>query len=313
MTERRGPLAARAIERMSASEIDSLLTELDPRISAEPALVRIQPPGATAVDVIGDTHGDWRSAESAAAWFLEEPPRRAFVGLGDYIDRAPSDAPAGSAVNALYLLSLKAAYPDRVFLLQGNHEAARRIPVIPHTLPDEMAAKWGADRPRYSRLIGLLERGPLAAYTPSGVFLAHGGVPSRLPPHWTDRFRMVDETLEVELLWRDVAASSVDRGLSPPVDEEALERFLKAAGLRVFLRGHDPHVVGQSLYGDRCLTLHTSRKHEQYGGILVARVPLDRPVRSTRELEVIRLRPPGSRAGSDQKNSRSALRSSSTV
>jgi protein phosphatase len=308
-----GPLRPADIERMNASEVDSLLAELDPRISSEPALVRIQPPGVRAIDVIGDTHGDWQSASAAAQWFLEAPRERGFVGLGDYVDRAPADAPAGSAVNALFLLSLKAAFPDRVFLLQGNHEAARRIPVIPHTLPDEMASKWGGDRPRYSRLIGLLERGPLAAYTSSGVFLAHGGIPSRLPTRWTERFQRVDETLEVELLWRDVAASTVDRGLSPPVDEEALDQFMEATGLHVFLRGHDPRVVGQSLYRDRCLTLHTSRNHERFGGILVARVPLDRPVLTTRDLEVIRLQGSSPRPGSDQKNSRSAVRSSSAV
>jgi hypothetical protein len=283
------PAEPERIERMDAAQVDALLAQLDPRISSEPALVRIEPPGAQELEVIGDTHGDWRSTESAMSWFLEAPKVRAFVGLGDYVDRAPPDSPAGSAVNALYLLSVKAVYPDRVFLIQGNHEAARRIPVDPHTLPEEMEAQWGEDRPRYSRLMGLLERGPLAGYTSNGLFLAHGGFPSRLTSPWTGRFRTVDETLQVELLWRDVAASHLDRGLSTPFDEEALDEFLRATGLHVFLRGHDPNVVGQSLYHDHCLTLHTSRRHARYGGILAARAPLDRPVRSTHDLNVVRL------------------------
>lgn len=274
---------------MDAAQIDEFLARLDPLISSEPALVHVHPRGAKELAVIGDTHGDWSSTETAMAWFLEAPKERAFAGLGDYVDRAPANSPAGSAVNALFLLSVKAAYPDRVFLIQGNHEAARRIPVDPHTLPEEMEERWGEDRRRYSRLMGLLERGPLAGYTSNGVFLAHGGFPSRLTSPWTDRFRTVDETLLVELLWRDVAASHLDRGLSPPFDEEALNDFLKATGLHVFLRGHDPNVVGQSLYHDHCLTLHTSRRHERFGGILVAHVPLDRPVRSTRDFNVIRL------------------------
>jgi Calcineurin-like phosphoesterase len=274
---------------MNSDQIDTLLADLDPKISSEPTLVHVQPPDPGTMAVIGDTHGDWPSTRAAMAWFLEAPHRRVFVGLGDYIDRAPPDCPAGSAVNALFLLSVKAAFPDRVFLIQGNHEAARRIPVEPHTLPREMAVKWGEDRRRYSRLMGLLERGPLAAYTSSGLFLAHGGFPSRLASPWTDRFRSSDETLVAELLWRDVAASGVDRGLSPPFDELALNRFLTATQLHVFLRGHDPSVVGQSLYHDHCLTVHTSRTYESYGGILEVRAPLDRPVSSTWDLEIVHI------------------------
>jgi hypothetical protein len=285
----RRPVSPEAIEQMDAAEIDSLLGQLDPQISSESALVRVDPPEAVTMAVIGDTHGDWPSTQDALAWFLESPKDRAFVGLGDYIDRAPPDCPGGSVVNALFLLSVKAAHPDRVFLLQGNHEAARQIPVVPHDLPEELEERWGEDRPRYSRLMGLLERGPLAGYTPSGVFLAHGGFPLRLGSPWTDRFRTVDETLTVELLWSRIGTANPDNDLSPPIDEEALDQFLQTTGLRVLLRGHDPRLVGRSLYHDHCLTLHTSRMYERYGGILTARVPLDRPVQSTRDIEVVRL------------------------
>jgi hypothetical protein len=302
-------VAPESIEQMEAREIDELLSQLDPQITSESALAHVRPTGAKTLAVIGDTHGDWRSAQAAMKWFLDAPSERAFVGLGDYVDRAPRDCPAGSAVNALFLLSVKAAYPDRVYLLQGNHEAARRIPVQPTTMPDEMAARWGEDRRRYARLMGLLERGPLAGYTSSGVFLAHGGIPSGLTTPWTDRFRTVDETLLVELLWRDIAASRTDRGLSPPFDEADLDRFFAQTGLTLFLRGHDPHVVGQSLYHDHCLTLHTSRTYASYGGDLEARVPLDRAVQSTWDLEVVHVSTPGGPAGKNEaRKTRAPLR-----
>jgi hypothetical protein len=292
MTDRpRQPIPPESIERMTAPEVDRLLAELDPLISAASALCGVAPPGARSIAVVGDTHGDWQSTQAAMDWFLESPGERGFVGLGDYVDRPPPELPRGSPINALYLLSVQAAYPDRVFLLQGNHEAARRLSVQPHSLPQEMDALWGEDRRRYSRLIGLLERGPLAAYTPSGVFLAHGGFPSRLAVPWTARFQAVDETLLVELLWRDVAASELDRGLSTPFDEPALDRFLVATGLHLFLRGHDPDVVGRPLYHGHCLTLHTTRLFERYGGVLTARVPLDRPIHSVEDIDVVRLSP----------------------
>jgi hypothetical protein len=283
------PLDPEEIAGMEAPDIDALLIRLDRQISLESALAHVEPPGATAVGVIGDTHGDWRSTQAAVKWFLESPSDRAFVGLGDYIDRAPLDCPCGSAVNALYLLSIKAAYPDRVLLIQGNHEAARRFPLEPHNLPEELAERWGKDRQRYLRIMGMLERGPLAAYTSSGVFLAHAGFPSRLSSPWTDRFRHVDETLLVELLWTRVAAADPEPNIVPEFDEASLDEFLRESGLHVFLRGHDPRVVGQPLYHGHCLTLHTSRIYARYGGVLFAHFSLVQPVGSTMDIEVKRL------------------------
>lgn len=287
------PLAPAQIAEMDGRGIDGLLARLDPHIPTEPALVLVPGGPVQTMAVIGDTHGDWRCTVRATEWLLESPKDRAFVGLGDYIDRAPRDCPGGSAVNALHLLSLKAAYPNRVYLLQGNHEATRRLPAFPHTMPEEMADRWGEDPDRYSRLMGLLERGPLAAYSGSGVFLAHGGFPESLTQPWTDRFRTVDESLMADLLWRDASFSDLDRGLSPPFDATALDRFFLVSGLAIFLRGHDPDVVGQRLYGDRCLTLHTCRMYRQYGGILTVHAPLSRPVHSLADVEVIQMRVSG--------------------
>jgi hypothetical protein len=283
------PLGPEDIAGMEAAEIDALLIRLDRQISLESSLVHFEPPGATTVGVIGDTHGDWRSTQAAASWFLESPNDRAFVGLGDYIDRAPPDCPAGSAVNALYLLSIKAAHPDRVLLIQGNHEAARRFPFEPHDFPEELAERWGNDRQRYLRFMGMLERGPLAAYTSSGVFLAHGGFPSRLPSPWTDRFRNVDETLIAELLWTRVAAADPEPNIVPAFEEAALDGFLRQSGLQLFLRGHDPRVVGRPLYHGHCLTVHTSRIYARFGGVLFAQLSLVQPVGSTLDVEVERL------------------------
>jgi Calcineurin-like phosphoesterase len=283
------PLDPENIAGMNPSQIDALLSALEQQISPASALVHFEPSRATAVGLIGDSHGDWRSTQAAVEWFLESPNDRAFVGLGDYIDRAPLDCPVGSAVNALYLLSIKAAYPDRVLLVQGNHEAARRFAFEPHDFPGELAERWGNDRRRYLRFMELLERGPLAAYTSSGVFLAHGGFPSRLPSPWTDRFRKVDESLRVELLWTRVAAADPEPNIVPPFDGAALDDFLRASGLRVFLRGHDPRVVGRPLYHGHCLTLHTSRIYARFGGVLSGRFSLVQPVRSAADIEVERL------------------------
>ncbi len=284
-----------SLGRLSRSEVDQLLDRLNRWLSRDVPYVEIAPAGAVEATVFGDTHGDWRSTEAAAERFLAHPEVECLVGLGDYIDRPPSDCPGGSIVNILYLLSLKAAFPERVFLIQGNHEIVRRIPVFPHTLPDELETKWGADLNRYGRIMELVERGPLAGFTRTGVFLAHGGFPTRPRGVWNEWFHRPDDALFFDLMWRDASASALDRGLVAPFGGEELQAFLRAAGLSVFLRGHDPDVTGLPLYSGRCLTLHTCRLFERYGGVIVARVPLSRPVRSLADLTVDHLRTEGSR------------------
>jgi hypothetical protein len=295
-----GPVPyARAIARFAGPELEAQLTRLEATVPQDPTLAAIASPGAREVILFGDTHGDWPSTEAAAHEFLLQPDERLFVGLGDYVDRPPPDCPGGSVVNALYLLALKSAFPDRVFLIQGNHENARRIPLRPHTLPAEVARRWQDGERAYLRIRALLERGPLAGFTPSGVYLAHAGFPSHWEADWKDRFRRKDEELIADLTWRDADASEFDRGVSPTFGEEELRGFLAASDLVGFVRGHDPDLTGRQLYADRCLTLHTARQFQSFGGVLIARVPMDRPLASLRGVRIEHLSTEGKTFGPD--------------
>jgi hypothetical protein len=266
---------------------DELLGALERSVPVHPPFVALPAGRADEAIVFGDTHGDWRSTLEAVARSTSEGSPRLLVGLGDYVDRSPEDCPNGSVANALHLVSLAARFPDRVFLLQGNHETSRRVPVVPHTLPEEIDDLWGPEEERYHRLVALLERGPLAASTPNGAYLAHAGFPRRLSgPRWTEVFDRLDEEGLCEVVWAECEASRNRRGAARPWGARDLERFLAASGLRLLLRGHDPDISGTPLYAGRCLTLHTTRIYERYGGVLVARLSLRTPLRSVADLRV---------------------------
>ena len=263
------------IGRLPVAGLDRLLEHLETEVPRRPAWVPLESTAWDRVLVFGDTHGDWRAAEAIARRFEAAGSRTALVGLGDYVDRTPGTLPHGSAINAVFLLSLAARYPDRVFLLQGNHETVRRIGVVPRSLPEDLAGLWGDSEARYLRLVELLERGPYAASTPSGAYLAHGGFPRGvLPRPWTDAFTQIDDQRLEELVWSECAASVIRRGVVPAFTEGELDRFFEQSGLSVFLRGHDPDLAGRPLFRNRCLTLHTTRVYARYGGILLAWVPL---------------------------------------
>ncbi|HXW66525.1 MAG TPA: metallophosphoesterase [Thermoplasmata archaeon] len=283
--------------RSSPEDADRLLDRLERKVPVRPALAAIPSLGFTEAIVFGDTHGDWRSTLEIERRFLSDGGGpRCLVGLGDYVDRHPADCGEGSVANALRLLGLVARYPDRVFLLQGNHETTRRIPVIPQTLPEEVDQLWGPQVRRYVRLLALLERGPLAATSSNGVYFAHAGFPrGALAPNWRESFEHLDDERLAELVWAECDASRSRRGVSDAWGARELASFLAQAHLSLFLRGHDPDLTGRPLYGERCLTLHTTRVFERFGGVIVAHVPLDRPLSSVAELRVEHLPTEGQR------------------
>jgi hypothetical protein len=270
---------------LSSSEADGLMDYLERQVPVRPALAELSAGTAEEAIVFGDTHGDWRSTEEVVQRYREG--NRCLIGLGDYVDRAPDDCGAGSVANALYLLGLAAEAPARVYLIQGNHETVRRIPALPHNLPDEVDELWGPESTRYDRLLGLLERGPLAVVTSNGAYLAHAGFPrGKLPDPWSKAFTSPDEERLAEITWAECDASGIRRGAALPWGARELDRFLDATHLRLVLRGHDPDLNGKALYGGRCLTLHTSRVYERYGGVTLARLPLRSPLRTVADVLV---------------------------
>lgn len=264
-----------AVLRWSAEEADRALDALEADVPSCRGAVSLDVPGAREAIVVGDTHGDWRSTAAAVQRFLEGPRERVLVGLGDYVDRAPADCRAGSVANAFYLLQLAARFPEQVFLLRGNHELHRAIPVMPHDLPKELGGLWGPDAEREARVASLLERGPLAATTPSGAYFAHAGFVRHADRNWKERLDRPDEPDLLELVWAECQESRAHRGV-PRFTSVDLDEFAAATGAAIFLRGHDPDLNGRWALRNRCLTLQTTRSFQRFGGVLIARLDLTR-------------------------------------
>ncbi len=274
------------LARLTPNGIDRLLDRLESEIPVEAPWAEIGPSAGDRALVFGDTHGDVESLRPIVERFVQSEDA-VLVGLGDYVDRSPRESPYGSALEALWLLEWKALRPRRVVLIQGNHETVDSIPFAPRTFEPEVRALWGDDPRRAARLAALLRRGPLAAATSSGVYLAHAGFPrGPLPAPWTRAVDPGDLDRLAEIVWADCSASQNRRGAAPPFGEADLARFFRTSGLRVFLRGHDPDITGRPLWNGRCLTLHTTRIYARYGGVLYAEVPLARSVGSVDDIVV---------------------------
>ena len=280
-------MTASEILDLSPGEADALLSRLEAHVPVQPPLVELPGGPIEEAIVFGDTHGDWRTSEAIAAHFLADPARRALIGLGDYVDRPPDDCREGSVGNSLMLLQLVADYPDRVVLLQGNHETNRRIAVVPRNLPEEVDSLWGPMVERCARIEGLLERGPLAATSGNGAYFAHAGFLRRnLGRNWRSAFAILSDSDLMDLVWADCAEGPNPRHVTDPFTDRDLSTFFQRTGLRVFLRGHEPGLMGRPVLHDRVMTLHSSRIYERYGGVLMAWVPFDRALTTVRDVRL---------------------------
>jgi hypothetical protein len=264
------PLDVRSIDESEALDSLDTIGELLP--SEKLAEVPLVKEGRALV--VGDTHGDWPTLQALVEKYLLGANRvDRFIILGDYVDRVPSDLLFASVTNALYVLSLRALFPERVLIFRGNHEAYQHVPYQGHDIIDDSFRCWGT-RAVGEKIEDLFDRLPIAGITENGAYLAHAGFP--IVESWRDAILHPTYKTWLQVLWNDVDVSPTcgGRGIDQePIGSANLSEFLASSGTSVFLRGHDPHVVGELLYDKKLLTVHTTRGRADLG-VMAAIIPL---------------------------------------
>ncbi len=241
------------------------------------------PPSGKAV-VIGDIHGDLESLRHilTEAKFMEEASKGKntyLVFLGDYGDRGTYSPEVFHVV-----LSLKTALPDRVVLLQGNHEGPEDLLAHPHDLPYNLQSGFGADwHTVYVELSRLFRSFYTAVLVERKCLMLHGGVPSKARSLEDVAFACekhpVESHLE-EILWSDPADGikgtyPSPRGAGRVFGEDVTQAFLKMVDVPLLVRGHQPSMDGYRInHGGKVLTLF-SRKGSPYSNRYGAYLTLD--------------------------------------
>jgi len=243
---------------------------------------------------VGDLHGDDKVLDLIKKEFFKHA---ILVFLGDYVDRSPKDCPSGSIFTFLGIVEMKLEAPDEVFMLRGNHESYSYVEFSPHELPLELRHAFGAGGEEVLEMFELCFAAlPLFLLCENGVFAVHGGI----YPAVGSRSELLalkpgDEAALKYLTWGDPSVTKTFRGdLTKEVNftHEQCLGFLDAIGAHVMLRGHDYSTLGYALYDDRLLTVFTSRRYQDKGhrGILVAKAPTGKDIKSVFELEVLELK-----------------------
>lgn len=194
--------------------------------------------------VIGDIHGQLDDLCEILKKILVVN-KATYVFLGDYVDRGKD----GLEVITL-LFCLKYLYPDRVYLLRGNHES--KAMTASFGFKDECIQKlnektWENFTVSFCTL-------PLAAILNQRILCIHGGISPSLEKleqiEKINRFKEVpDNGLFTDLLWTDPNKDTVEfqksvRGDTFFFGEKPLRIFLERNKLDTIMRGHEVVING---------------------------------------------------------------------
>lgn len=219
----------------------------------ESNVVHIQAP----VSVVGDVHGQFYD-------LLEifriggQCPDTNYLFLGDYVDRGYH-----SVETMTLLCLLKLRYPDRIWLLRGNHESRAVTQVYGFYL--ECQRKYGS-LDIWHTFTDLFDYLTLSVVIEDRIFCIHGGLSPALfcldQIRVLDRFREIPhEGLIADIMWSDPEAAKDDFQLSPrgagyTYGGEAVKQFMLANDMEHILRAHQLCMEGyEVLFDDRLSTV----------------------------------------------------------
>ncbi|WJX80081.1 protein-serine/threonine phosphatase [Trifolium repens] len=246
--------------QLSESEIRQLCINARQIFLSQPILLDLRAP----IRICGDIHGQYQDLLRLFE-YGGYPPAANYLFLGDYVDRGKQ-----SLETICLLLAYKIRYPDRVYLLRGNHEDAKINRI--YGFYDECKRRFNVRLWKiFTDCFNCL---PVAALIDDKILCMHGGLSPELEN--LDQIREVTRPTEIpdngllcDLLWSDPDASTEgwadsDRGVSCTFGPDVVADFLDKNDLDLICRGHQVVEDGYEFFAKRRLVTIFSAPN--YGG-----------------------------------------------
>jgi len=231
---------------------------------------------AAPVTICGDIHGQiFDLIELLKIGGL--PPSTSYLFMGDYVDRGYH-----SVETISLLLCLKIKYPDRVWMLRGNHES-RQITQV-YGFYDECLRKFG-DGNVWRMFTDLFDFLPISAIVNNDTFCCHGG----LSPSFDtiDQLRAIDRKVEIphdgvmcDVLWSDPDEKpgwgQSPRGAGYTFGRDITEAFNNRNGLKMICRAHQLVDQGYDWSHEKgCVTIFSAPNYCYRCGNLASLMEMD--------------------------------------
>ncbi|TPP67039.1 Serine/threonine-protein phosphatase [Fasciola gigantica] len=249
ITPKSGKKKSLGIEGVTEQNLLKLAHAVREVFMMEPILLQVTAP----VTIIGDLHGQY---EDLLRYIKRcgRPPETKYLFLGDYVDRGRHSLETISLIFAY-----KLRYPDRVFILRGNHECSRVNRI--YGFFDECKRRYSTRLWKtYTDCFNCL---PLAALIDSSIFCIHGGLSPDLKK--LDQLNHIRRPTEVpdigiicDLLWADPDNTSNgwvenERGVSYTFGVNEVDKFMEKCSVSLVVRAHQVVEDGYEFFADKKL------------------------------------------------------------
>ena len=240
-------------------------------LQKEDSLLKIEAP----LYICGDIHGQYYDLLRVFD-ILNYPPQSTFLFLGDYVDRGKQ-----SLECLLLLLSLKIKYPDKIFLLRGNHECEALNKI--YGFFDECKRRLSIKC--FKKITNLFNIMPISALINENILCMHGGLSKDLQN--IEQINKIlrpteipDEGLLCDLLWSDPNNDLLDedfgnneRNISITFSKNYVKNFVEKNNLDLICRAHQVAEEGFEFFADmKLVTIFTAPNYmwefDNNGGIL---------------------------------------------
>ncbi len=233
-------------------------------------LLRLEGP----IFICGDIHGQYydllRLFECGGM-----PPNSRYLFLGDYVDRGRQ-----SLETICLLFCFKIKYPDKIFLLRGNHESesVNRMYGFYDECKNRLSLKsWK----RFTDVFNVL---PVSALIQDKILCMHGGLAYDLKK--VDEIDKLERPTDIpdtgilcDLLWSDPTDdiptewAPSERGVSLMFSRDVVEDFLENNNLDLICRGHQVVEDGYEFFAEQKLvTIFSAPNYcgefDNYGGMM---------------------------------------------
>jgi predicted phosphodiesterase len=232
---------------------------------------------AKRVIFVGDTHGDFEVSQKIIKDYLK--PGNKIVFLGDYVDRGPF-----SKENLGFLLEQREKHPNKIFLLQGNHEGHRVLKFSPADFWESLTSE------EYQKYSQIVEKFPLAVVV-KNIIALHGALPKIEKLEDFEKIKIGDDNW-FRICWGDfLDEPGEELGINPftgrlQFGRDYFFKIMQKINKKILIRSHDPNAP-QLMYNDRCLTIFTSLAYSKERIIAIA--DLSKEIKTARDLQLKKL------------------------